>query len=148
MDSGSGKYAWETSTSSSHEVLVAEATSGMKQMMLHSASHGVNTNDNPINISVGLVNSINGTLSRTVNDLADAEGDQFVTIGATLPLDVSSVEGFGWTQPILNPSETATQDNPGDWSSSGYIHRFEVENAEMLRIEIDSLSPRISIVSE
>ncbi|MBO58371.1 MAG: hypothetical protein CMA77_05185 [Euryarchaeota archaeon] len=145
MDSGSGKYAWETSTSSSHEVLVAEATSGMKQMMLHSASHGVNTNDNPINISVGLVNSINGTLSRTVNDWADSEGGQLVTIGATLPLDVSSVEGFGWTQPILNPSETATQDNPGDWSSSGYIHRFEVENAEMLRIEIDSLSPRTDL---
>ena len=43
MDSGSGKYAWETSTGNSHEVLVAEATPGMKQMMLHSASHGVNT---------------------------------------------------------------------------------------------------------
>ena len=39
MDSGSGKYAWETSTGNSHEVLVAEATPGMKQMMLHSASH-------------------------------------------------------------------------------------------------------------
>ena len=145
MDVGSGKYGWETSTGSSHEVLVAEATSGMKQMMLHSAMHGVNTNDNPINISVGLVNSINGSLGKDVSDWSDAEGDEIITIGGTLPLDVSSVGGFGWTQPILLPSETATQDTPGDWASSGYTHQFEVQDAEMLRIEINSLSPRTDL---
>ncbi|MDP6742512.1 MAG: S8 family serine peptidase [Candidatus Thalassarchaeaceae archaeon] len=145
MDAGSGKYGWQTSTGGSHEVLVAEATSGMKQMMLHSAMHGVNTNDNPLNISVGLVNSINGTLSKDVVDWSDAEGEEILTIGGTLPLDVSSVEGFGWTQPILLPSETATQDTPGDWASSGYVHQFEVQDAEMLRIEIDSLAPRTDL---
>ena len=35
-DIGSGKYGWQTSTGGSHEILVADATPGMKQMMLHS----------------------------------------------------------------------------------------------------------------
>ena len=142
---GSGKYTWETSTGSSREVLVAEATPGLKQMMLHSAVHGVNTNDNPLNISVGYVAPINGSLNKVVDDWADAAGQETITFGATLPLDVASVEGFGWTQPVLLPTETATQDSPGSWSSSGYAYQFTVEDAEMLKIEIDSLATRTDL---
>ena len=144
-DIGSGKYRWETSTGGSHEILVADATPGMKQMMLHSIRHGVNTNDNPLNISVGLVNAINGSLSKVVSDWADANGEEVITIGATLPLNVSSIEGFGWTRPVLLPSETATQDTAGSWSSSGYSHQIDVQNAELLKVEIDSLSPRTDL---
>ena len=139
-DLGNGKYRWQTSTGGSHEVLIAEATPGIKQMMLHSVRHGVNTNDNPVNISVGLVDAIDGSLTRVVRDWADGEGDEVITIGSTLPIDVSSIEGFGWTQPVLLPSETATQDTPGTWSSSGYTHEIDVEGAELLKVEIDSLA--------
>ena len=145
MDSGSGKYGWETSTGGSNEVLVAEATPGIKQMMLHSAMHGVNTNDNPLNISVGLVNAINGSLQQNIFDWENAEGSDIVTIGATLPLNVSSVEGFGWTQPLLLPSQTATQDVPGTWSSSNYSHQIDVKDALLLRVQINSNSPRTDL---
>jgi subtilisin family serine protease len=145
MDQGSGKYAWETSTGSSHEVLIAEPTAGLKQMMLHSAMHGVNTNDNPLNISVGYVGALSGSLTKVVDDWADAAGEETLTFGATLPLNVSSIEGFGWTQPVLLPTETATQDTAGSWSSSGYAYQFTVENAEMLKVEIDSLATRTDL---
>ncbi|MBT4060207.1 MAG: S8 family serine peptidase [Euryarchaeota archaeon] len=144
-DIGSGKYRWQTSTGGSHEVLVADATSGMKQMMLHSIRHGVNTNDNPLNISVGYVNAVNGSLTKVVDDWANGDGNEIITIGATLDLNVSSVEGFGWTQPVLLPSETATQDTPGSWSSSGYQHEMSVQNSELLKVEIDSISPRTDL---
>lgn len=145
MDVGSGIYDWETSTGSSHEVLVAEATPGLKQMMLHSAMHGVNTNDNPLNISVGYVASIDGTLSRVVRDWNDATGQEVVTFGSTMGLDIASVTGYGWTQPTLLPTETALQDTPGGWSSSSYRHQFTVDDAVMLRIEIDSSAPRTDL---
>jgi subtilisin family serine protease len=145
MHVGSGKYAWETSTGSSHEVLVAEPTPGLKQLMMHSAMHGVNTNDNPLNISVGYVTTLNGSLTKVVDDWADAAGQETLTFGATLPLNVSSVEGFGWTQPILLPTETATQDTAGSWSSSGYAYQFTIEDAVMLKVEIDSLATRTDL---
>ena len=145
MDTGSGIYDWETSTGSSHEVLVAEATPGLKQMMLHSARHGVNTNDNPLNISVGYVASIDGTLSRVVSDWNNATGQEVVTFGSTMELDIASVAGYGWTQPTIMPTETALQDTPGGWSSSSYRHQFTLEDAVMLRIEIDSSAPRTDL---
>ena len=35
-------------------------------------------------------------------------------------------------------NETATQDIPGDWSSSGYIRQINIENAQEFKVEMDS----------
>ena len=43
-------------------------------MILHTALHGVETNDNPLNISVGYISAESSGFSRTVSDWSESEG--------------------------------------------------------------------------
>ena len=52
---GSGRHNWGTYTDTSREVFTVPALAGTHQMVLHTALHGVSTNDNALNISVGYV---------------------------------------------------------------------------------------------
>jgi len=125
-DRGSGIYAWETSTGSSHEFLTASATPGLKQMMLHSVMHGVNTNEAPINISVGYIAPVGGGLEKRVSDWSMAAGNETIRLVSTMDVPPTQVTAHGWAQPILMPSETASQDDSSDVSSSSYSHPFDV----------------------
>jgi subtilisin family serine protease len=136
-DRGSGIYGYETSTGSSHEFLVAEATPGLKQMMLHSAMHGVSTNDNPLNISVGYIAPVGGGLSKRVTDWSNAAGNESVQLVSTMAVEIAAVDAYGWSEPILLPSEIITQDVPSEISSSSYQYPFSVQTGtEQLSIEI------------
>jgi hypothetical protein len=52
---GSGRHDWGTYTDDSREVFVAPVSAGIHQMVLHTATHGVTTNDNALNLSLGYV---------------------------------------------------------------------------------------------
>nr|AIF18032.1 pyrolisin-like serine protease [uncultured marine group II/III euryarchaeote KM3_80_G12] len=144
-DRGGGVYGYQTSTGSSHEMLLADSTPGLKQMLLHSAMHGVNTIENPLNISVGYVTTIGSSTSYKVRDWARSSLNESVTIGATLPLDVSSAIAHGWTQPRLLPQEVALQDSAGTISSSSYIRPITLSQVTQFKVEIDSNSPGVDL---
>ncbi len=135
---GSGKWKWNTYTGGSHELLQADATGGIKQLLLHSTFHGVGTNDNPVNVTISYVDSLGAPLQRVVDDWNYGEFSQPIQIGSTHALEVQEVRAIGWIQPLNLLNESATQDSPGDWSSSGYIHQIEIENAQEFKVEIDS----------
>jgi len=133
---GSGKYAHYTNGGGSREIIVADDTPGTKQMLLHSAMHGVNTNDNPLNISVGYISPLDAGLSTTLNDWSQMNGVSSHRIGSTVPIDVSSINAHGFTIPQYLSSETAYQDDPSDITSSSYIREFAAEANELIEVEI------------
>jgi subtilisin family serine protease len=135
---GSGKWNWNTYTGGSHELLQADASNGVKQLLLHSTFHGVGTNDNPVNVTVSYVDSLGAPLQRVVDDWKYGGFNQPIQIGSTHALDVQEVRAIGWIQPLNLLNESATQDTPGDWSSSGYIRQIDIENAQEFKVEIDS----------
>jgi hypothetical protein len=137
-DRGSGIYGWETSTGSSHEMIIADDSPGTKQMLLHSAMHGVNTNDNPLNITVGYVAPLGAGLSTVVRDWSMADGNASYHIGSTLPLDVVSMTAHGFTQPQYLPSELAYPDTANDVTTASYIRPFAVSGAQLIEVEIGS----------
>ena len=93
-------------------------------MLLHSAMHGVNTNDNPLNISVGYITPLDSGLTTTLSDWTQQSGVSTHRIGSTMGLDIDSIAANGFTIPQYLSSETAYQDDPADVTSSSYIRAF------------------------
>ncbi len=133
---GGGKYAHYTNGGGSREIIVADDTPGTKQMLLHSAMHGVNTNDNPLNISVGYISPLDAGLSTTLSDWSQMNGISSHRIGSTVPIDVSSINAHGFTIPQYLSSEIAYQDDASDVTSSSYIREFTASANELIEVEI------------
>ena len=133
---GGGKYAHYTNGGGSREIIIADDTSGTKQMMLHSAMHGVNTNDNPLNISVGYITPLGSGFTTTLSDWSQNSGISAHRIGSTMDLDIASISGSGFTIPQYLSSETVYQDDPADVTSSSYIREFTSATNELIELDI------------
>ena len=133
---GGGKYAHYTNGGGSREIIIADDSPGTKQMLLHSAMHGVNTNDNPLNISVGYITPLDSGLTTTLSDWTQQSGVSTHRIGSTMGLDIDSIAANGFTIPQYLSSETAYQDDPADVTSSSYIRAFSASSNELIELEI------------
>jgi len=139
---GSGIWARETNTGGDREILVGEASAGIKQVLLHSTMHGVLTNDNPVNITVGHVTSLTGNDSWIISNWSQGAINESIVIGSTLDVDVDDVRGYGWSRATHLLNQTASQDTVGSISTSSYIHSFNASGLTRLEIEIDSNGAR------
>jgi len=134
----SGQHNWGTFTGTSRETFVVPPTAGTHQMVLHTALHGVQTNDNPLNISVGYLAAESSGFTKSVTDWSEANGTELSRIVSTMPLPVRSVESYGWVQPIFLDNQTALQDDSGDKMSASWWHNLTIEDASELSISMDS----------
>jgi len=139
---GSGVWTRDSNTGADREILVAPATPGLKQLLLHSTMHGVNTNDNPVNVTVGYAGVIEGALSHTISNWSNADFNSSIVIASDVELDIDDVESFGWARPIWQPNEVVQQDTAGTVSSSSYSREFNLEDAQRIMVEIDSNGAR------
>ena len=135
---GSGRHSWGTYTGTSREVFTVPALAGTHQMILHTALHGVSTNDNPLNVSVGYVAAEEGGFQRYVTDWSEGEGVDAVHVVSTVPMEVESVRAYGWTQPIYLENETAYQDNSGDKMSASWWKNFTLDEVSELSISMNA----------
>ena len=90
------------------------ANQGVHQLVLHTALHGVPTNDNPLNVSVGYLAAEESGFQKLVTDWSEGSGVDAVHVVSTIPLNVESVSSYGWSQPAYFDNETAFQDVSGD----------------------------------
>ena len=135
---GSGKHNWGTYTDTSREVFTVPALAGTHQMVLHTALHGVSTNDNALNISVGYVAAEAEGFSQSVSDWSEGDGVDAVHVVSTVPMNVESVSAYGWTQPIYFENETAYQDVSNDKMTASWWHNFTVDEVSELSITMDA----------
>ena len=112
MHRGSGIYGHETSTGTEHEFLTASSSPGVKQILLHSATHGVGTNDNPLSIDVGMVAPMDGGLGVEVHDWRNSNRSETIRIGSTMDVEIVDATGVGWSQPLHISGQTVGQDDP------------------------------------
>ena len=134
----SGQHNWGTYTGTSRETFAVPATPGIHQMVLHTALHGVETNDNPLNISVGYISAESSGFSRTVSDWSESEGNDSALVVSTMPLPAESVSAQGWVRPISLDNQSAFQDEPNDKMTASWWHNFSIEEATELSITMDS----------
>ncbi len=133
----SGRHDWGTNTGESKEILVVPASPGLHQLVLHTVNHGVTTNDNPLNISIGYVAAESSGFHRVVDDWSKGSGNDSVHIVSTIPLPLESVNSYGWTQPLYLPNETAYQDDPDDKMSASWWYNFSLADVSELEVKID-----------
>ena len=114
------------------------ASQGMHQMVLHTALHGVSTNDNPLNISVGYIAAEESGFERVVTDWAEGSGVDAVHVVSTVPLSVDSVTAYGWSQPAHFDNETAYQDVSGNKMTASWWHNMTVQNSTELNIRMNA----------
>ncbi|PXF24362.1 MAG: hypothetical protein CXX70_12080, partial [Methanobacteriota archaeon] len=135
---GGGSHNWGTFTDTSREMFAVPASQGMHQMVLHTALHGVSTNDNPLNISVGYIAAEESGFERVVTDWAEGSGVDAVHVVSTVPLSVDSVSAYGWSQPAHFDNETAYQDVSGNKMTASWWHNMTVQNSTELNIRMNA----------
>ena len=135
---GGGSHDWGTYTGTSREIFAVPAKRGMHQFVFHTALHGVQTNDNPLNVSVGYVAAEESGFERVVTDWSQGSGVDAVHIVSTVPLSVDSVTAQGWSQPVHFDNETAYQDVSNDKMTSSWWHNVTVQNSTELNIEMNA----------
>ena len=138
MHRGSGIYGHETSTGTEHEFLTASSSPGVKQILLHSATHGVGTNDNPLSIDVGMVAPMDGGLGVEVHDWRNSNRSETIRIGSTMDVEIVDATGVGWSQPLHISGQTVGQDDPGDKTSASYIYSFSIQDLSEITISTSS----------
>ena len=136
---GSGSHNWGTYTGTSREVFTVPVTPGVHQLALHTALHGVGSNDNPLNISVGYIAAERSGFEKVVSDWNEGSGVEAVHLVSTVPLSVENVTSYGWSQPIFLPNETAQDDGRNKMSASWW-RNLTLNNSKSLSIEIDVAS--------
>lgn len=134
---GSGQHNWGTFTGTSQEVFAVPVSEGVHQMVLHTALHGVESNDNPLNISVGYIVANNSGLNKTVTDWSEGSGNDSLYLLSTIPLPVDSVEAYGWNNEIKFDNETAYHDGSNKMDASWW-HNFSISNASEISINMNS----------
>ena len=134
---GSGQHNWGTFTDTSQEVFAVPVSEGIHQMVLHTALHGIQTNDNPLNISVGYVVAEDSGLERTVVDWSQGSGNDSLYLLSTIPLPVESVDANGWNKEIYFDNETAFDDGANKMDSSWW-YNFSLENTTEISINMDA----------
>ena len=142
---GGGKYSYYTNGGGSREIIVADDSPGTKQMMLHSAMHGVNTNDNPLNISVGYITPLGAGLETSLEDWSQSSGIANHRIGASVDLDIASISAHGFTIPQYLSTQIAYQDDPADVQSSSYIREFTAGANQLIEVEIGCIQSGIDL---
>ena len=135
---GSGSHNWGTFTDTSREMFAVPAEEGVHQLVLHTALHGVSTNDNPLNVSVGYIAAEESGFQKVVTDWSEGSGQDSVHVVSTVPLSVESVSSYGWSQPAYYENETAYQDNAGDKMSASWWHNMTIENSTEIDIRMNS----------
>ena len=111
----------------------------MHQLALHTALHGVSSNDNPLNISVGYIAAERSGFEKVVSDWNEGSGVEAVHLVSTVPLSIENVTSYGWSQPIFLPNETAQDDGRNKMSASWW-RNITLNNSKSLSIEIDVAS--------
>ena len=96
------------------------------------------TNDNPLNISVGYITAESSGFSRTVSDWSESEGNDTALVVSTMPMPVESVSSHGWVRPIYLDNQLAFQDDPGDKMTASWWYNMTVEEVSELTISMDS----------
>ena len=134
---GGGQHNWGTFTGTSQEVFAVPVSEGVHQMVLHTALHGVETNDNPLNISVGYIVPNNSGLKKTVTDWSQGSGNDSLFLLSTIPLPVDSVEAYGWNNEINFDNETAYHDGSNKMDASWW-HNFSISNASEISINMNA----------
>lgn len=134
---GSGQHNWGTFTGTSREVFAVPASEGVHQMVLHTALHGVETNDNPLNISVGYVVAENSGLEKKVLDWSEGSGNDSLYLLSTMPLPVESVDAYGWNSVMNFVNETASDDGSNKMDASWW-HNFTLEDTSEISINMDA----------
>jgi hypothetical protein len=134
----SGQHNWGTYTGTSRETFVVPPTPGTHQMVLHTALHGVQTSDNPLNITVGYLAAEASGFQRTVTDWSEGGGNDTARIVSTIPLSVRSIEASGWTQPIHLENQTAHQDISSDKMTASWWQNLTLEGASEISVSMDA----------
>jgi len=134
---GSGQHNWGTFTGTSQEVFAVPVSQGIHQMVLHTALHGVETNDNPLNISVGYVVAADSGLEKTVSNWSEGNGNDSLYLLSTIPLPIESVDAHGWNNAIIFDNETAYHDGANKMDASWW-HNLSLSNVSEISINMDS----------
>ncbi len=142
-----GYAIWDQSTftGTSSERLVVPDTPGLKQLILHSTTHGAPTPDSALNISLAQIAILDGPLQRIISDWRTEGWNQTLQIGSTGQLGLANIDAIGWSKPELLLNASVSQDVATDQSSASLTHPFTVSSAERVIVNLNAADQRADV---
>lgn len=136
---GGGRFLFNTVTGGAQEIVAADLTPGLWEIVLHNVlSAGRDSTEN-ISVDVGTIElNPNPWDVGLVTDFSLLTGDELFLINSTINLPDVDVTAFGVSQPLHFTDQTILQDDPLDASTSSWSYELDIQDGGLLEVSMDS----------
>ena len=139
---GSGKFRFDTATGGSEEIIVADVSTGLHEIVLHNVLYAGQSSSENIRGKVATISLDPAEMSQTVP--AGTTVSQTFEFVSGMDLSGLSVQAYGLSQPREYVNQTILQDNPYDLMTSSWTREYVMSGAGLLEVSITS-SERVDI---
>ncbi|MFQ6059759.1 MAG: PKD domain-containing protein [Thermoplasmata archaeon] len=139
---GAGKFLFNTVTGGPQEIVAADLSPGLWEIVLHNVLNAGRSSIENISVDVGTIEiNPNPWEIGLVRDFSRLVGRQQFITNSSLNLPDIEVSSFGVSQPIQFTEETILQDNPSDPSTSSWSYELDIQDGGLLEVYTDSARP-------
>ncbi|UCD92179.1 MAG: S8 family serine peptidase, partial [Methanobacteriota archaeon] len=136
---GGGRFLFNTVTGGAQEIVAADLTPGLWEILLHNVLNaGLDSTEN-ISVDVGTIElNPNPWDVGVVTDFSFLTGGESFLINSTINLPDVDVTAFGVSQPLQFTDQTILQDDPFDTSTSSWSYELDILDGGLLEVSISS----------
>ncbi len=135
---GSGKFKFNTTTNGPQEIIAADLSPGLNEIILHNVLHA----GLPLDNVTGEIGTINVTPYPWdigfINSTDNLTGTQMFTLLSSLNLSGILVDAYGVFPPMEYPNQLVYQNDPDVKTTANWSREFDVSGAEYIKVNISS----------
>jgi hypothetical protein len=140
---GSGKFSFDTTTGAAEEIISADVSTGLHEIVLH----------NVLYAGRSFSENISGRVATISIDPPEMDKVTFVGTGDTqtfnftsgIELTGLSVQAYGLSQPQEYMNQTILQDDLDDPMTASWVHEYDVSDAGLIEVSTNSLHSGLDI---
>lgn len=136
---GNGKFRFDTSTNGPQEIISADLSKGLNEIILHNVLYAGQSFSENVTGTIGIVNVTPYPWDLGfIDDVANLTETQQFTLLSSFNLSSISAKAFGVYPPMEYPNELIYQNDPDDKKTSNWSREFDVSGAEYIKVNISS----------
>lgn len=136
---GGGRFLFNTVTGGAQEIVVADLSPGLWEIVLHNVLNaGLDSLEN-ISVDIGTIEmNPNPWDVGVITDFSKLTDGEMFLINSSINLPDIEATAFGVSQPLQFIDQTILQDTPSDPSTSSWSYELDIQDGGLLEVSIDS----------
>jgi subtilisin family serine protease len=141
--SDSGKFLFDTTTGVAEEMISADLSTGLHEILLHNVLYAGRSFSENISGRVATISIDPPEMDKVT--FAGIKDTRTFNFTSGIELTGLSVQAYGLSQPQNYMNKTILQDNPHDPMTASWVHEYDVSDAGLIEVSTTSLNSGLDI---